>query len=208
LNETIWLGITTFFTLGIFSMLWKRNPWYHLIEHIAIGGGSAHLLIFAFVALQRTAIDQIQHGKLILIIPMIVGLLQLSRLSKQHGWLARYPMSILIGVGIGMMLAATVQGQLIAQIAGIGDSIINAKTPIQFWSFVIAGLGTLAGFTYFIFTREHEGILGYSARIGRIVLMAGFGVGWGCEVGWFLSSLVTRTEVVLNFIYAILGIPR
>ena len=204
--DIFWLGVTTFFTLGIFSMLWKRNPWYHLIEHIAIGAGCAHLLIFAVVALQRTAINQIINGKLLLIIPMLVGLLQLSRLTKQHGWLARYPIAIMIGVGIGMMLAATVQGQLIAQIADIGDSIIRAENPLQFWSFVLAGIGTLAGFTYFVFTKEHTGILGASARVGRIVLMAGFGVGWGCEVGWFLSSLATRTEVVLQFVYAIFGI--
>lgn len=202
--ELFWLGVTSIFTLGVFSILVKDNPWYHLIEHFAIGAGTAHLLIFSVVALQSIAITPLSAGRVILVVPIVLGILQLTRITK-WSWIARYPSSLLVGVGIGITLAATLQGQIISQVADIGGSIIRSTTPFEFVSFTLSGIGTICAFTYFIFTKEQKGVLRLSTKIGQLLLMAGFGVTWGCEVGWFLTSLASRTEVVIKFIYTLLG---
>lgn len=204
--EVFWLGWASLIVIGIISLVWKENPYLKLVEHIAIGGGVAHMLMYAVLALKTTAIDPIQTGKVLLLVPLVIGFFQLGRVTKWK-WTARYPTAILVGVGIGLMLAATIEGQIIAQVRDIGESIFGAKNAFEFVSYTLAAIGTLTGFTYFIFTREHKGILGTSARIGRIVLMAGFGIGWGAEVGWFLTSLSVQTETILKFIKALMGIP-
>lgn len=204
--EIFWMGWASLIVIGIITLVWKENPYFKFVEHIAIGGSVAHLLMYGVLALKTTAIDPIQAGKILLIVPLVIGFLIFGRITEWK-WTARYPTAILVGVGIGIMLAATIEGQVIAQVRNIGESIFNSKNAFEFVSYSLAAIGTLTGFTYFIFIREHRGALGISARIGRTVLMAGFGVGWGCEVGWFLTSLAAQTETILKFIKALMGMP-
>lgn len=204
--ELLFGTIMTIVTLGVMSVLWKENALFHMTANIIIGSGTAHFLLWAIEALKSTAITPISLGNYLLIIPLLIGVLQLGRLSKNYGWVSRYPVGILIGAGIGIGLAAVIRVQLINLIRSVGTNIFTATTPLSFWSYLFAGIGSICGLTYFIFTREHTGPMKYTARIGRIVLMAGFGIGWGSEVGWFLSSISTRITEVVRFILSLFGV--
>ena len=45
MSEVIWLWWTSVLSLGVFSILWKRNNFYRVVENIVVGGGTAHALI-------------------------------------------------------------------------------------------------------------------------------------------------------------------
>ena len=193
------MGLASIVTLAIFTLLWKDNPYFKFVEHITIGGSVAHIVLIGVQAIRSTAIAPILDGKILLIVPLFIGILYIGRVTPWK-WTARYPIAILVGVGIGIMLGKALQSQIITQLQDVGQSIYQSTTPFAFFSASLSALCTIAALTYFIFTKEHTGILGRVSRAGRVVLMAGFGLGWGCEVGWFLTCLATRMEELIKLI--------
>lgn len=202
--DTLYLIIKITCILAILSLLIKDNPLYRIVEHIAIGGGVAHLLIFGIDSMFSSGIKPALEGKTLLFIPVILSILSLSRLTK-FKWLSRYTNAILIGVGVGLMLATTIQGQIINNIKVIGDMILGATNTFELASGIFASIGLISGMTYFIYTKEQKGLLGNSARLGRFFLMAAFGIQWSMEVSWFLGSFSGQIEKVVFGIMSLLG---
>ncbi|MBC8416145.1 MAG: hypothetical protein H8E11_06920, partial [Candidatus Cloacimonetes bacterium] len=91
--ETISNFVAAFFTLSIFSFLYKDNPFYKFAEAVFIGVtmGYAIPLIYenAFIPFVYRKI--FVEMKLIILIPALMGSLYIFRFSKNLGWLSRYP---------------------------------------------------------------------------------------------------------------------
>ena len=201
-----WLGLSSFIAVGIMTLVWRENPYYRLVEHIIIGAGCAHYLMYGLRAVQTTGINPILAGRILLIIPLFLAILTFGRLTP-WGWIARYPVALLTAIGIGILVGGALEGQVVGQVRSIGATIFAAKDQLAIVSTTFAGIASISAIIYFIYTKEHKGVLGGFARFGRIILMAGLGISWGMEFGWFITALGTWTENVVNFIRALLGIP-
>ena len=77
------------------------------------------------------------------------------------------------------------------------DGLLTAdewRTPVLWTARVINGLvvliGVITGLSYFFFTKEHKGALGYSAKIGIYILMISFGASFGYTVMSRISLLI------------------
>lgn len=201
-----WLGWSSFVALGIMTLVWRENPYYRLVEHIIIGGGCAHALMYGLLAVKTTAIDAIAAGRVLLILPLVLAVLMFGRLTP-WGWISRYPTALLTAIGIGILVGGALEAQIVGQVRAIGEEIYAAKDPFVIASSLLAGIASICAIIYFTYTREHRGVWGGLARFGRIIMMAGLGISWGMEFGWFITALGTWTENVVNFIRALLGIP-
>jgi len=201
-----WLGWSSLIAVGIMTLVWRENPYYRLVEHLIIGAGCAHMLMYGLLAVSTTGITPILAGRTLLIIPLILAILTFGRLTP-WGWISRYPVALLTAIGIGILIGGALEGQIVGQVRSIGDAIYTAKDPFTTASATLAGIASIAAIIYFIYTKEHKGVLGGFARFGRIILMAGLGISWGMEFGWFITALGTWTENVVNFIKALMGIP-
>jgi len=201
-----WLGWSSLIAVGIMTLVWRENPYYRLVEHLIIGAGCAHMLMYGLLAVSTTGITPILAGRTLLIIPLILAILTFGRLTP-WGWISRYPVALLTAIGIGILIGGALEGQIVGQVRSIGDAIYTAKDPFTTASATLAGIASIAAIIYFIYTKEHKGVLGGFARFGRIILMAGLGISWGMEFGWFITALGTWTENVVNFIRALMGIP-
>jgi len=202
-----WLGIASFVVIGTMTLIWKVNPYFRVIEQIIIGGGTAHLVMYGLDSVNKGAISPIAVGRWLLIVPLFLGILMLGRVTPWK-WTARYPTAILIGTGIGIMVAGIMEAQVIGLIRGIGAGIIGSSAGTAPWFLsIFTAVSTVTAITYFFYTKEHKGMLGKSTRYGRIVLMAGFGVSWGAEVGWFITAFATNVEYIVKFIKGLLGMP-
>lgn len=201
-----WLGWSSLIAVGIMTLVWRENPYYRLVEHLIIGAGCAHMLMYGLLAVSTTGITPILAGRTLLIIPLILAILTFGRLTP-WGWISRYPVALLTAIGIGILIGGALEGQIVGQVRSIGDAIYTAKDPFTTASTTLAGIASIAAIIYFIYTKEHKGVLGGFARFGRIILMAGLGISWGMEFGWFITALGTWTENVVNFIRALMGIP-
>ena len=201
-----WLGWSSLIAVGIMTLVWRENPYYRLVEHLIIGAGCAHMLMYGLLAVKTTGVDAMLAGRTLLIIPLILAILTFGRLTP-WGWISRYPVALLTAIGIGILIGGALEGQIVGQVRSIGDAIYTAKDPFTTASATLAGIASIAAIIYFIYTKEHKGVLGGFARFGRIILMAGLGISWGMEFGWFITALGTWTENVVNFIRALMGIP-
>jgi len=82
----IW--IAAFFTLSIFSFLYKDNPFYKFAEQVFVGLSAAYWLViyllFHHVANLFSKLAADFSGNIILLIPAGLGLLMLMRLHPKR----------------------------------------------------------------------------------------------------------------------------
>jgi hypothetical protein len=175
------------FSLAILSYLWKLNFVYKIAETFAVGSLLAHTFISTWTgSIEGICLNPLMAGNVLRIIPLIFGLLAFTRLSRRYAWISRYPTALLAGVGIGVMFGATFDAQILTQLAMTAQGFIDK----DFFSAAVILVGVFATLTYFIYTQEHTGALGISARLGRIFAMFSFGMNYAAELIWYVTLVV------------------
>lgn len=201
-----WVG--AFFVISVMTMLWKDNPYFRFGQQAIIGGTIAHYVLFNMKNVLNMALIPISKGSVLLIVPFILGLLMYTRLLADYAWISKYPTSVLVGVGIGVMIAGTLRGQIIDQVKATVVDIFAAVSAFDALNGVIIAVGTVTAITFWIFTKEHTGALGTSAKIGRIFLMISLGANWAGEEVWYLTQMIGRLIFLIEVFIkgALLGI--
>jgi len=207
--EALGIWVAAFFTFSVLSFLWKDNPYFKFGQQFIVGVVVAHNILFSMRAVYDNAVIPIMtQGKWMYIIPIILGILMYTRLQRDYAWASKYPTAVLIGVGTGVMITGTLRGQIIDQAKFTVLDVFKAADPMSMLNGIIILVGVVTSVSFFIFTREHVGPLGTSAKIGRIFLMVSLGANWAGETVWYLTQMTGR----FMFLYhewiqkAILGI--
>ncbi|MCD4796559.1 MAG: hypothetical protein K8R49_05250, partial [Candidatus Cloacimonetes bacterium] len=190
--ETISTFVAAFFTLSIFSFLYKDNPFYKFAEAVFIGVsmGYAIPLVYenAFIPFVYRKI--FVEMKLMILIPSIMGSLYIFRFSKNLGWLSRYPIVFgmaIVGMGVPMSMHASVLVQM-----------RSAMLPLVTINAILIFIGTVTILTYFFFSKEHKGLYGKFTNIGIWFMMVGFGASFGYTVMARISLLIGRIQFLLG----------
>lgn len=190
--ETISNLVAAFFTLSIFSFLYKDNPFYKFAEAVFIGVsmGYAIPLVYenAFIPFVYRKI--FVEMKLIILIPALMGSLYIFRFSKNLGWLSRYPIVFgmaIVGMGVPMSMHAYVLVQM-----------RSAMLPLVTINAILIFIGTVAILMYFFFSKEHKGVYGKITNIGIWYMMVGFGASFGYTVMARISLLIGRMQFLLG----------
>ena len=89
LNEIIGLWLSGFLTLCVFSFLLGDNPFYKLAEHIYVGVSAGYWMCVGYWGtIKPEIVDPLRAGKLLAIIPLILGIMLLFQLSpKTNGYM-------------------------------------------------------------------------------------------------------------------------
>lgn len=190
--ETISTFVAAFFTLSIFSFLYKDNPFYKFAEAVFIGVsmGYAIPLVYenAFIPFVYRKI--FVEMKLMILIPSIMGALYIFRFSKNFGWLSRYP--IVFGMAIvGMSVPMSMHASVLVQMR-------SAMLPLVTINAILIFIGTVTILTYFFFSKEHKGVYGKFTNIGIWYMMVGFGASFGYTVMARISLLIGRIQFLLG----------
>jgi len=186
----IWTG--TFFTLSMASFLWKNNDWYRFGQQFLVGGVIANVILVSVQSLNQNVIGPMLKGNLLLSIPLILGIMMYGRITKEWSWVSRYPISVVLGVGMGVTITGTLRGQVIDQAANTVLAVFKAGTVAGTINGLILLVGLITGLSFFLFTKEHTGALGLSAKIGRLFIMCNIGTSLGGEIIWHLSMVTGR----------------
>lgn len=190
--ETISNIIAAFLTLCIFSFLYKDNPFYKFAEALFIGVsmGYAIPLVFenAFIPFVYQPI--FLEGRLMIIIPSVLGMLYIFRFSRNLSWLSRYP--IVFGMGIvGMGVPMSMHSSVLVQMRSAMLPLDNINTTLIF-------IGTVTILLYFFFSKEHKGVYGKFTNVGIWYMMIGFGASFGYTVMARISLLIGRLQFLLG----------
>lgn len=225
----VWIG--AILTLAIFSFLYRDNPFYKFAEHLFVGVSAAYwMAIGIWTTLVPNLLCRLWPGlvnslagsdclcppashvsgydRWIYVIPLVLGVLLLMRLSPKGGWIARWSLAFIVGITAGLNLVRYLQSDFVAQIdatmisllptwTGFGDffgnlSLASDGQLVTTFSAWVVFFGTFCGLVYFFFSKEHKGWFGGASRFGIWILMVTFGAGFGYTVMARISLLVGR----------------
>ncbi len=220
LPRTIGIWAAAFFTLAIFSFLFRDNPIYKVAEAILIGVSAAYWIVVGFwdvlvpnligkispSTVQAWAIPGLSGDdaipKYIYLVPLALGLMLLTRLLPKGNWISRWPLSFIIGAFAGIQMLGYMHGDFLAQIRNsILPLIVVNQGAFDPWSSLSNALivvGVLCCLAYFFFSFEHTGLMGGASRVGVWFLMITFGASFGYTVMGRIALLAIRIEYLLD----------
>ncbi|MDP3114958.1 MAG: hypothetical protein Q8M98_09290 [Candidatus Cloacimonadaceae bacterium] len=190
--------VGAFFTLCIFSFLYKDNPLYQMSEQLLVGISLGYGLVLTY---ERVFVPYFYQPlflkqQWILIIPSIIGMFYLLRFSRKLSWLSRYPIAFsMMGVGASVPLA--MHTSILVQMR-------QAMVPLESVNLFLIFFGTIAVLLYFFFSKAHAGLYGKFVNVGKWYMMVGFGASFGLTVMARISLLIGRIQFLVNDVMGLL----
>jgi hypothetical protein len=211
------MAITLFavaISVGHLSMMFFGDSFFSSFgERWFVGATVGYTFFVVWNSYKSNAIDFIAQGRWWLIIPVIIGLLSFTRLTK-YRWAARYPVAALSGIGLGVFFGFNLRGSILAIITSTVDELITLQ-PDPF-SAIISFIAVVSVVTYYLYSERYatifhsrSGRLYYVMRLGRLFMMASFGYllgyvgvafGLGILTSFFTVVIKRPIETFLAFI--------
>ena len=218
LSRTIGIWVAAFFTLFIFSFLYRDNPFYKIAESVVVGVSAAYWMVVGFWTtivpnlLGKLAPEWIKtwampgldtEAEYIYLVPLIMGIMLIWRLAPKGGWISRWPLAFIIGTTAGIRLIGFIHADFLGQIRNtiMSLAVYSPETGLNFWDSIkniIIVIGVLTTIVYFFFSIEHEGLVGQTAKVGIWFLMITFGAAFGYTVMGRIALLAIRMEFLMN----------
>jgi len=206
-------------TLIMYSFLYRDNPLFKIAENLYVGVALGYMMIRMWRDSLRPEIydpllaaptsGAFAEALLHRTVPIVLGLLLLTRLSKKRGWLSRYSYGPLVGWGAGVGIVVQTHTNILKQLgAAIKPLQGTAASPAGSWAWIgavalpVLGsllllVGTIAVLFYFFFSIKHKRVGGVVSRVGILFLMVSFGASFGYTVMGRLSLLIGRARFLL-----------
>ncbi|MEO0087606.1 MAG: hypothetical protein ABIK90_06000 [candidate division WOR-3 bacterium] len=200
MSTDIWVWIAALLTLGIFSFLYKDNPFYRFCEHLFVGITNGYAITFYWHRiLVPSLINPVSRGeKLYLLIFAFIGALYFTRFIPRLSWLVRIPIAFVLGYGAGAAIPRTIEASIIEQTKATILQRSNFLNLFDGISSIIIFFGVIATIIYFFFSTERRGILKHLSYSGIIFIMLGFGASFGYTVMARISLLIGRLTFLLR----------
>jgi hypothetical protein len=199
-SQIVQIWMAALFTIWIYSIAFRDNDFFKFAEYTFVGAAAGHSLVYGVDNIRKVGWNNIVAGSYLYILAFLLGVLLYTRYHPQYFWVSRYPLSIMMGLGIGLSMRSVVTAEFIAQIQATAAvklvGVSDAYTLVSNLIFIILVVTTLY---YFIFTfpRAHEGGLGVIPQIARYGMMAAFSYS-------FANTVLSRYNMIfgrLNFLY-------
>lgn len=196
--DLLWRGLATLVTLAIFSFLYRDNAIFKLVERLWVGVTTGYwtMLLYHTSFTDKVITPIFRKGQWWYIIPALLGILMWFRLSKRYGFLARYSLAFYIGISTGIFIPLTIKTAILYQLEGTIRAIEPTWNGVMF---TVALVGILCSLSYFLFSKEHKGVLAVSSKIGIYTLMIGFGAGFGLTVMGRVALLGHRVTFLRDY---------
>ncbi|MBT3342555.1 MAG: hypothetical protein HN712_17335 [Gemmatimonadetes bacterium] len=192
-------------TISLYSFLYRDNPMFKLAEHIFVGVAAAYIFginwyqsLYRDVVVPLFGIDgdtSTLTQRLLLVIPSLLGLLILTRLSSKISWLSRISFAFVVGVGAGFTIPRYISAFVLSQ---IGPTMQPITLDMDGLNLVLILIGVVSVLVYFFFSVEHTGVVGGISRVGIWFLMVSFGASFGYTIMARLSLLIGRVRFLLD----------
>jgi hypothetical protein len=97
-----WVWIAGALTLAIYSFLYKDNPFYKVAEYIFVGLSAGYWAVYLFWNFAYPNLFQplFSEGNYWNIIPIVLGFMMFTQLSKRFAWMVRFPLTFVLGVSL------------------------------------------------------------------------------------------------------------
>jgi hypothetical protein len=163
LSRTVGIWIAALFTLGIFSFLYKDNPFYKMAEAILVGVSAAYWMVVGFWEVIVPNLVARLAPKMTMawampglegrdtepqyryFIPLVLGIMLLWRLSPKGAWIGRWPLAFIIGTTAGIRLVGFTQADFLSQIRATIIPLVEQSDTGKNWTQSIANVNVVVG---------------------------------------------------------------
>jgi len=200
LNLVIQIWMAAIFTIWIYSIAFRDNDFFKFAEYTFVGAAAGHGLVYGVDNIRRYGWDNLIGGNYFYIVVFLLGILLYSRYHPQYFWVSRYPLSVMVGLGIGLSMRAVVTAEFITQIKSTAAiKVLGVTDPFKLVSNLIFIILVVTTVYFFLFTfpKAHEGGLGIIPKIARYGMMAAFSYS-------FANTVLSRYNMIfgrLDFVY-------
>ena len=197
--DVIGLWISAILTIMITTLAWKDTPVSKTAEHIYLGVITANTIVQAWGNIDSIGIQKIMSGQIVYIIPVILGIMAYARYSKENFWIYRYPIALVVGIGVGTAMSGLVGGSVLDNIKAsfyqlnvpgdIGASLNN----------LIMVVTLLSAMMYFIFTIKatRNPLATKISTFGRYAMMAAFGYSFANTIATRINQYAGRIAFLM-----------
>jgi len=209
-------------TLMIFSYLIGDNPLFRVAMYLFVGAASGYaaavvvrgILLPKLELLQSNDFNQI----LLVVIPLLLSVTLLAKLSPRISWIGNFAMAVLVGVGAAAAIGGALIGTLLPQAQASMDAFSVRLGGTNILAVLFQGgimlLGTVFTLASFHFgaTRAQDGtikrnpIFNGIAWFGRIFIAITFGVLFAGVYMAALTAMIERLSSFINFTRQIIGL--
>jgi len=184
--------VAALLTLAIFSFLYRENPFFRFAEHLLVGLSAGYCTVIAVQGtLVPKVLEPLKAGDWWVVVPFILIILILGRLTEKTRPASRIPLALIIGAGAGVAVPALLQARILVQLSA-------TMKPLNSAANILILVGVITTLVYFFFSREHKGWWGKLATIGTWYLMIFFGATFGNTVMSRISLLIGRLEFLFG----------
>jgi hypothetical protein len=210
-------------TLMVLSYLIRDNPLFRVATYLFVGVASGYAGAIAWHnVLEPGLVDPfVQRGlgaatDITLIVPWILILLLMFKLSPATSRLGSISTALLVGVGAGVVVGGAITGTLIPQsVAAMTTLSPSAVTPTtgetgieRSFSVLMLLVGTISTLVYFHFTARRmpsgeirrNGLVSAVAWVGRMFIAVTFGVMYAGVLMATLIVLSERVQFLVNYV--------
>jgi hypothetical protein len=220
LNGPIGIWVAAVLTIMVYSYLLGDNPLYGLAEHLLVGSAVAYAVIVAVhsVLIPRLIVP-LRSGNLLYLIPLLLGVLLLTKIKASWAPMGNLPMGFLMGVGVALAVSGALLGTIWPQVTATIVPLKPSAYPGRGWmgaaeSAVIV-IGTIGALLYFHFTkgtasklgRLWAGLVNGWARVGQWAIMIAFGAIFASLVMSRVSVFVGRMQFLLGDWLHLINLP-
>jgi len=212
-------------TLMIFSYLLDDNPLFRVAVYLFIGVSSGYAAtVVCYQVLAPKLLAPLKTGDpnqlLLAIIPLLLGISLLAKLTPRISWIGNFAMAVLVGVGAAAALGGAVLGTLLPQVQAAINAFDFRSAATASGAFlgllngIVMLVGTVFTLGYFHFsagrapdgTPSRNRVFELVAWIGRIFIAITLGVLFAGVYMSALTAMIERLGFVINFFRGFLGI--
>jgi hypothetical protein len=195
------LWIAGFLTLGIYSFLYRDNPWYKLSESVFIGVSAGYWVVTEFWQNFVGKFWDQKADQPWLWIGAVLGLMMLMRLFPKIGWISRWPLAFVVGATSGFWMMNYLTTNCMSQVQATIIPLLGLgyeASAVMIFSNIVLVVGTFCGVAYFFFSKAHTGVFGATARVGVWTIMVTFGAMFALTIMNRMSLLIGRTSFIFG----------
>jgi hypothetical protein len=200
------MWVATIFTIFVWTFLYKDNDLYVFAEYTYVGVSVGYGFAVAVKNIIDMGITPIAAGETMLIIPLILGFLLYTNFVPQYRWISRWPMAVLVGLGVGLAMRGAIKSDFIDQIRGTLIPLVSSEGPLQTFNNILIIVVVITILYYFVYTIEPDpsGSLGAFSRnirtIARALMMVGFGAAYGNVMMYRFTIFLGRVQYILYYL--------
>jgi len=199
LASVIQIWLAALFTIWIYSVAFRDNAFFKFAEHTFVGAAAGNSIAYGVDNVLRYGWMPYTKGAILYAVVFLLGIILYARYHKKYFWLSRFPLAIMVGIGIGLSMRAVVTAEFIDQIrstAALKVIGVDAWTAFSNLLFIIIVLSVVY-FLVFTFAGMHKGKLGIISRFARYGMMAAFGYSFGNTVLSRFNMIFGRLDFLM-----------